>query len=285
VLLLRPIIAALRAAAHRPRLLAPAASAAALVGPGPSEVDSVLDWEGTEMAGILAGEETSGPIASSLRDADAVVAWTRSEPLVAALAPRVRRLLAHDPTPPASSGHATAWLARPLAELGVAPVDAVPPLRFTEAEGDASAPLARSLPPRFLAVHTGSGSPAKNWPRERYLALADHLAQGCSWLLVEGPAEERGSAAPKAAVVARALPLRVLGALISRAGLYVGNDSGVTHLAAAAGAKTLALFGPTDPATFAPLGRAVRTLRAPGGELERLGVESVLDAARDLVAR
>jgi ADP-heptose:LPS heptosyltransferase len=285
VLLLRPVLAALRAAGHRPRLLAPAAPAAALLGPGPAEVDSVLDWDGTEMAGILAGEETSGAVASSLGEAGAVVAWTRSQPLVAALAPRVRRLLVHDPTPPPGGGHASAWLARPLAELGVASVESVPSLQFTEAETQASAAFTRSLPPRFLAVHAGSGSPAKNWPRERFLALADRLASGCPWLLVEGPAEERAASAPSSAVVARALPLRVLGALLSRAGVYVGNDSGVTHLAAAAGAKTLALFGPTDPATWAPLGGAVRTLRAAGGELRQLDVGAVLEAARGLLAR
>jgi ADP-heptose:LPS heptosyltransferase len=81
-------------------------------------------------------------------------------------------------------------------------------------------------------------------------------------------------------VRAHHLPLRVLGALLARAALYVGNDSGVTHLAAAWGAPTLALFGPTDPAQWAPLGPRVRTLRAPDGRMPSLGVASVLEAAR-----
>ena len=245
----------------------------------------MLPWDGAEMAEILAGEETSGPVAKSLREADAVVAWTRSSSLVAALAPRVRRLLVHDPAAPPGSGHVSAWLARPLAELGVAPVEAAPPLQFTEAEARAFAPLGRSLPPRFVAVHAGSGSLGKNWRAERFVALAETLAGGRRWLLVVGPAEDQPTIVhPASAVVARELPLRVLGALLSRAGLYVGNDSGVTHLAAAAGAPTLALFGPTDPGTWAPLGSAVRTLRAPRADLDDLAVESVLEAAQGLLA-
>lgn len=254
------------------------------MGPGPTEVDRLLAWDGTELAQILAGDDSVGPVASSLHEADAVVLWTRSPSIVAALSPRARRLLVHDPAPAPGAGHVSAWLARPLAELGVAPVDTVPPLLFTDAEARAADRLGRSLPERFLAVHAGSGSSAKNWPRQRFLALAETLAAGLPWLLVAGPAEDQAQTAPATAVLARELPLRALGALVSRAGLYVGNDSGVTHLAAAAGTPTLALFGPTDPATWAPLGPRVRTLRAPGGELSRLGVEAVLAEARGLVA-
>ena len=63
--------------------------------------------------------------------------------------------------------------------------------------------------------------------------------------------------------------MRTLGAALSRAGLFLGNDSGASHLAAASGAPTLALFGPTDPALWAPVGPSVATLRAPRGVLRR----------------
>lgn len=246
----------------------------------------MLAWDGAEMAALLAGESTSGPVSSGLREADVVLAWTRSSPVVAALARRARRVLVHDPNPPPGSGHASAWLARPLAELGVPPVETVPELEFTAEEMRAAAPLLRALPPGFLAVHPGSGSPAKNWRADRFLALAGRLSAGRPWLLLAGPAEpDVGSRPPEGALVARDLPLRVLGAILSRAGLYVGNDAGVTHLAAAAGAKTLALFGPTDPAVWAPLGRAVRTLRGPRAALDGLPLERVLEEAEDLLAR
>jgi ADP-heptose:LPS heptosyltransferase len=76
--------------------------------------------------------------------------------------------------------------------------------------------------------------------------------------------------------------VRVLAALLHHAGLYVGNDSGVTHLAAAWGAPTLALFGPTDPRLWAPVGPFVRCLRGQGGVIDALAVADVVAAAREL---
>ncbi len=90
------------------------------------------------------------------------------------------------------------------------------------------------------------------------------------------------SSTPADAVLARDWPLRLLGAALARAGVFLGNDAGVSHLAAAVGAPTLALFGPTDPALWAPVGPRVKTLRAPGGSLVDLELEAVLAAARAL---
>jgi heptosyltransferase-2 len=79
-------------------------------------------------------------------------------------------------------------------------------------------------------------------------------------------------------VVARRLPARVLGAVLSRAGVLVGNDSGVSHLAAAWDAPTVALFGPTDPAVWAPLGEHVRVVRSGNGSMEGIGIDEVVAA-------
>ncbi|HSD29004.1 MAG TPA: glycosyltransferase family 9 protein, partial [Vicinamibacteria bacterium] len=113
---------------------------------------------------------------------------------------------------------------------------------------------------------------------------AQRLSPGRSWLLLLGPAEVDVSP-PPGALVARGLPLRRLGAVLARAGLFLGNDSGVAHLAAACGTRTLALFGPTDPAQWSPVGRAVRTLRAASGRLDDLEVDDVLAAAGRLSSK
>jgi ADP-heptose:LPS heptosyltransferase len=75
----------------------------------------------------------------------------------------------------------------------------------------------------------------------------------------------------------------VLGAVLERARLYVGNDSGISHLAAAWGAPVLALFGPTDPAQWAPIGPRVRVLRGGDGSVENLELEDVVRAAREML--
>ena len=156
------------------------------------------------------------------------------------------------------------WLAQALEPLALrAGADAPPPLVFSEEERRDARARTRELDDGFLAVHPGSGSPAKNWPAERFAEAARRLSGGRPWLLVLGPAEERPAAWP-GAVVAREWPLRVLGAALSRAGLFLGNDSGVAHLAAASGAPTLTLFGPTDPALWAPVGSLGRDAARAG---------------------
>lgn len=254
-------------------LLAPAAPAAALVGPG--EVAELLPWDGPEMAALLSGETTGGPVEAALASADAVVAFTRSAPVLEALGRRARRLVSRDPAPPPGGPHAALWLAEALQSLGVDARRDPPPILLTEAERRDAQERTAGMPNGFLAVHPGSGSPSKNWPLQRFVETAQRLSSGRPWLLVLGPAEE-GVEAPLGARLLRGLPLRALGAILARAGLYLGNDSGITHLAAACGTRTLALFGPTDPALWAPVGRAVRVLRPPSRDLADLRVEEAV---------
>ena len=288
VLLLRRAIAALHDAGHRVGLVAPEAGAV-LVGGGGSELERHWPWHGPEIARLLAGENAEGPISDALHKADAVVAYTRSPSAVAALRACARRLLVHDPSPPVGGPHASDWLLQPLRELDISSTPNPPALAFSAGERADAEPLLARLPARFLAIHPGSGSPTKNWPSDRFQALAGRLSPDGPVLLVLGPAEQTLSlptlpSAPPAPswIAARNLPLRVLGAVLSRADLFVGNDSGVAHLASAAGAPTLALFGPTDPVCWAPVGRVVRCLRAPGKLLAELGVDAVYDAASQL---
>jgi ADP-heptose:LPS heptosyltransferase len=282
LLLLWPSIAALRRAGHDVSLVAPARSASVLVGPGAAE--AAFDFDGPELAALLSGTPIEGPLAHALASADAVVAWTRSTPLREALARRSRRLLLHDPAPPASGPHAARWLARGIDSLvpgAERELETPPVLAFTDAEHAAAARATRELPEGFVAVLAGSGSPAKNWPYQRFVAAARALGSGRPWLLALGPAE-RDLEPPADAVVARDWPLRRLGATLARAGLVLGNDSGASHLAAAVGAETLALFGPTDPALWAPVGPRAAVLIAPRAALDALDVAAVVAAGRSL---
>lgn len=284
LILLRMAIAGLRAAGHRVSLLVPESPGKVLLGPG--EADLVLPSDGAEVAAALASGFAGGPVARAVAGADAVVAYTRSPELVARLRERASRVIVHDPTP-GPGLHAARWLARavePLTASGASRASAgVPALAFTDSERAEAAARTEPLPSRFLAVHPGSGSPAKDWPLDRFYRAARALAGDRPWLLVVGPAEaQRVGAPPPGAVLAREWPPRVLGAVLAQCGLYLGNDSGVSHLAAAAGGPTLALFGPTDPAVWSPVGPRVEALRAPDGSLDRLETAAVIAAAERL---
>ena len=113
---------------------------------------------------------------------------------------------------------------------------------------------------RILALAPGSGAIEKNWPGEFFREIEKWWqGEGGESLVIFGPAEEEWFKPHdwRGATVARNLELAKLAALLSQCELYLGNDSGLTHLAAAVGADTVALFGPTDPREWAPLGRRV----------------------------
>lgn len=273
----------MRAAGHLVRLLAPSAPGAALLGPGAAQVDEVLPWEGLETAALLAGEPPPGRLGALLSACHLVLAFTRSEPLLAALRSRGARVVAHDPAPPSDGPHASLWLARSLEPMGLAATAEPGTLAWSPADQRDAVERTPELPPGFVAVHPGSGSRSKNWPIERFAAVARRLSGGRPWLLALGPAEAEVPDV-EGSIVARDWPVRTLGAALSRAGLFLGNDSGASHLAAASGAPTLALFGPTDPARWAPVGPSVATLRAPSAALTDLGLDDVERAAHRLRA-
>jgi ADP-heptose:LPS heptosyltransferase len=109
-----------------------------------------------------------------------------------------------------------------------------------------------------MLIHPGAGALWKRWPAARFAEVAARLrAEGREVALIAGPADDeavRGVLERITLPVLRDLPPRILGAVLAHGSLYLGNDSGVSHLAAASGTRTVALFGPTDPVMWAPLG-------------------------------
>jgi len=121
----------------------------------------------------------------------------------------------------------------------------------------------------LAAVHPGSGGRSKCWPLERFCDLATSIWNKleCHVLWIRGPAEERidyallcAATPPGTAHVVEGLTLPQLAAVLERSTSYIGNDSGVTHLAAAVGTATVAVFGPTDPHVWSPRGGDVAVL-------------------------
>lgn len=142
-----------------------------------------------------------------------------------------------------------------------------------------------------LVLHPGSGSPRKNWPVERWVEVMSALLEADDnrrVLMVGGEADGQAMdflmrALPAGRVGGlHDMPLPMIGATAARAELFLGHDSGISHLAAATGCPCLLLFGPTDPDVWAPPHPNARILRAPGGDLEALDVETVLAALRGM---
>jgi len=281
VLLLRRAVAALRRGGYEVTLLAPASSGRALRGEGPSEAQRLVDWERADVAALLAdGDVRAETLPPDLRRCELALACTRSEALVRNLRALAPRVLPRDPEPPAGVP-AGRWLAAPLEALGLDVATPPSPCVATPDEEARAVDFVRRLPRGFLAVHPGSGSAAKNWPAAGWLELVDRLRPPAPWLVVCGPADAQAAAPLRmraGVVVAEDLTVRVLGAVLARAGAFVGNDSGVSHLAAAWGAPTVALFGPTDARTWAPEGARVRAVQSRSGVMEGIGVGEVVDA-------
>jgi len=121
----------------------------------------------------------------------------------------------------------------------------------------------------FAVIHPFSGSPKKCWPLDRYQALTRLLEPNMPVRWSAGPEEPLPDAV-------RIADLYELACWLATARVYVGNDSGITHLAAAVGTPVVALFGPTDPRIWAPRGPQIRLIAKPA--LEDITVDEVLAA-------
>ena len=132
----------------------------------------------------------------------------------------------------------------------------------------------------------------KVWPAERFAAAfgavaGSLIADPVAVVLGAPGTREAAMAAPLLAALPGAIDLvggislAVAAAVLQRAALFIGNDSGLMHLAGAAGAPTIGLFGPTDAATYAPVGRCA--VSVVGGSMEDIAVDRVVEAAARLL--
>jgi ADP-heptose:LPS heptosyltransferase len=106
----------------------------------------------------------------------------------------------------------------------------------------------------FAIIHPFASSSSKRWPLENFRAVAAQLGMPVQWCA--GPEEQLDGAV-------RFDDLYELGCWISKARVYVGNDSGISHLAAAVGTPVVAIFLDSDPHIWAPRGRHVQVLVKP----------------------
>jgi ADP-heptose:LPS heptosyltransferase len=184
-------------------------------------------------------------------------------------------------------GHKIAQLA---AVLGLDP----PPLPVAwtapkdRSRADALLPAGRPI----IGLGPTANWAPKAWPAERFAALFRKLDRDAIPAVFAGPGEqERAMAAPLLAALPEAidlvgrLSLPEVAACLARCALFVGNDSGLMHLAASAGAPTLGLFGPTSATEYAPTGPRAAAVLSPNAKIEDLSVETAVAAAARLLER
>lgn len=150
------------------------------------------------------------------------------------------------------------------------------PYLFTSAETEAKADELTKGEGPILALAPAANWVGKTWPAERFAVLAAELLgsggpmAGGRLMIVGGPGDRmtgevvrRSTARSRMIDLVGKTDLLTTYACLKRARLFVGNDSGLMHLAAAAGAPTLGLFGPSDDRLYAPWGPKARVLRGP----------------------
>lgn len=171
------------------------------------------------------------------------------------------------------------------------------PVAWTSAEDRARAAALIPEGRPVIALGPTANWDGKIWPAGRFIAAWQALAAripGARAAVFAGPGEaERVRAAPVLAAIPGALDLvgrlsvPEAAACLARAHLFIGNDSGLMHLAAAAGTPTLGLFGRSRADEYAPAGPRTAVAIAPGPEgeapMEGLSVEKVVSAALGLL--
>ena len=183
-----------------------------------------------------------------------------------------------------NSAHAARQLAQPVEALGIKVVDLAAKIFPSAEDQQLARDFLRDLPRPILAIHPGSGSEKKNWPIESWIDLGNDLLGRESFrgsvLVISGEADRAQVARleeiwqNQRVAFAKNLPLVHLAALLEDS-IFVGHDSGISHIAAAAGANCVLLFGPTDPDIWAPQNENARVIRAPKRDLQDIDVAKV----------
>ncbi len=240
--------------------------------------------------GDLFSDETSGGASRFFGEFDRIYSFFASDDprFRARLSAATDAAVSFHPFSPGGDGHVSVGYLRAIDEHA-SPIDA----RLEPTSDDlaaASRVLAQSKcdAANLIVIFPGSGSPAKNWPVEKFLKVSvmqpSTLKNRASVAVILGPAETSIEPIFRDAgvTVLKDLDLPTVAAIARIATAFVGNDSGVSHLAAAVGASGIVLFGPTDPARWRPLGSGTITILR-GEPLDSIDVREVADAISKFV--
>ncbi|NUM54100.1 MAG: glycosyltransferase family 9 protein [Candidatus Hydrogenedentes bacterium] len=196
---------------------------------------------------------TSAPFESFAGRFDRAIVWMKDDGTIQSAFEQagVRDVLAFPGLPPGAgwNRHASDYYSECLG------YESLPPLLLPIESGDQQ---------HDVLIHPGSGAARKNWPIERFSNVdraMQERGRNVEWIC--GPADERLTTPDRASVL-KVPSIVTLARHLTGTRTYIGNDSGVTHLAAACGCGTVAIFGPTDPRVWAPRGENVAVVSGDG---------------------
>ena len=231
-------------------------------------IDAWTSVQGRTCADLFAGADSvTGQVQTWLEDCDLAIGWTQdldgklNETLksagvrevivrspfstaIRATHQRDRFLEAINEAPPDNEGDVLLTVTEPLLHLGRACLEA------------AGLAIGQTL----VVIHRGTGSPHKCIALKTLASVVIALQiSGATPVVLEGPADREPverllKSCVNPPIVLKGLDLLTVAGVLAQARLFVGQDSGVTHMAGLMGVRTVALFGPTDPARWAPRG-------------------------------
>jgi heptosyltransferase III len=230
-LLAVPALRALRSVFDSLTLAAHGSAARLLASVG--ELDRGIAFDDPSLAWLSTREQAPD---------EAIIAWMNPVAMPVVLQ---HALLVAPSRPAGEDLHCAQYLLNTVAGLGAETVLDARPLRV------------RPIDSNEVLIHPGSGSAAKNWPPSRFAEAIRALESPVR--LIVGEADEAAACGVEATLGHplprfEHAPLSELAARLAGCHAYLGNDSGVSHLAGLCGARTVALFGPTSPRVWSPLG-------------------------------
>ena len=227
----------------------------------------IARWHPALVLNLHGGTRSMTLVAASLARFRAGFAHHRGASLYNVRIPRAQEILGEERTV-----HTAEHLASAMFHLGV-PRCEIPRARLFAPRPAASRP--------YAVIHPAASAPEKTWPADRFLAVARHLEENCGLepVFIAGPADDVSTFSEYRTLAGA--PLSEVKTLMAGASLFIGNDSGPAHMAAAFGVPVVVLYGPSDPVVWAPWKTASETFVSPD-DIARIETVAVIAAIERL---
>jgi len=241
----------------------------------PPATRAVANWRPQMALNLHGGSRSMWLTAASRAEIRAGFAHHAYSFLYSAKIPRAQEILGPDILGNERRVHTAEHIASAMFWMGV-PRTEIPRARLTAGK---PAPAGA-----YAVIHPFASTPDKTWPAERFLAVAGHLREkaGLEPVFLAGPADDPGAFVRFRVV--RNAPLAQVKSIMAGAQLFIGNDSGPAHVAAAFGVPVVVLFGPSDPVNWAPWRTEGHILTNPDA-IGGIRVQEVIAAAEALRVR